>query len=249
MTTSETAVVRFPHRGGKGGRPYLPAFDDAALIEGRTVYVSTVKHPDEGGSLLKSGHHNPKIGKTVLKGKWADFPIFMLTLEERATCPRTCKLWRSCYGNNMHLADRWRHGPEFEHFLVHEVVALQNAYPRGFAIRLHVLGDFYSRDYVLTWRALMDCCPALHVFGFTARIDHDDEIAVALKDLRHCHPTRWHIRGSGANEARMSSEVVDLPEHASEGSIVCPQQTDRTLACATCGLCWASDKNIAFLRH
>lgn len=245
----DSTVVRFPHRGGKGGRPYLPAWNDAALVEGRTVFTSTVRHPDQGGALLKTGHNNPKIGRTITKGKWKGFPIFMLTLEERATCPRTCELYRSCYGNNMHLAHRWRHGPELEQFLVHEVVALQNEYRHGFAIRLHVLGDFYSRDYVLTWQALLDCCPALHVFGFTARIDPASEITQALEAVRRAHPARWFIRQSGARRARMASEVVDLPEHASAGAIVCPQQTGRTLACATCGLCWATDKNIAFLRH
>src|SRR5262249_7429238 len=124
--TSPQTVVRFPHDASKGGRPYLPAFNDKALVEGRTVFPSTVHNADEGGTLLKSGHNNPKIGRKVLKGHWKGFPIFMLTLEERATCPRTCKLWRACYGNNMHLSDRWRAGPELEHFLVHEVVGLQN---------------------------------------------------------------------------------------------------------------------------
>lgn len=248
MTTDGT-VVRFPHRGGKGGRPYLPAFDDAAITEGRTVYPSTVHNPDEGGKLFKSGHNNGKIGKTVLKGKWKGFPIFMLTLEERATCPRTCLHWRSCYGNNMHLADRWKAGEQLEEYLVHEVVALQKAHPLGFAVRLHVLGDFYSRDYVLTWQALMECCPALHVFGFTARIDPDDEITKAIAGLRRAHPSRWFIRFSGAVMDTMAAEVVDLPHHASKGAIVCPQQTGKTLACATCSLCWATTKNIAFLRH
>jgi hypothetical protein len=249
MSPSDGSVVRFPHRGGKGGRPYLPAFDAKAVVDGRTVFPSTVRDPDEGGALLKSGNNNVKIGKTVTKGKWKGFPIFMLTLEERATCPRTCLHWRGCYGNNMHLSDRWQHGEKLEQYLVHEVVALQNRYPKGFAVRLHVLGDFYSRGYVLTWQALLECCPALHVFGFTARINPDDEITQAIAGIRRKHRDRWFIRFSGAAMDTMASEVVDLPQHASPASIVCPQQTGRTLACATCGLCWATDKNITFLRH
>lgn len=246
---TDGTVVRHPHRGGKGGRPLLPAYDDPALIEGRTIYVSTVRDVDEAGDLLKSGHHNPKIGKVVMKGKWKGFPIFMLTLEERKTCPRSCLEWRSCFGNNMHLADRWRHGPELEKYLVHEIVKLQQDYPAGFAIRLHVLGDFYSVDYVLTWHALMAICPALHVFGFTAHIDPASRITQKIAELRRTFPTRWWVRFSGAVMETMASEVVSMPEQASPGFIVCPQQTGRTLACATCGLCWASNKSIAFLRH
>src|SRR5262249_24811065 len=34
-----------------------------------------------------------------------------LTLEERATCPTTCRHWRDCYGNKMHRAQRWQRGP------------------------------------------------------------------------------------------------------------------------------------------
>ncbi|CDX26838.1 conserved hypothetical protein [Mesorhizobium plurifarium] len=246
---TDGTIVRHPHRGGKGGRGYLPAVDHPAIIEGRTVYTSTVKDPAAAGGILKSGHHNPKIGKVVTKGRWKGFPIFMLTLEERKTCPRSCGSWRSCYGNNVHLGERWQHGPELEHFLVHEVVALQNRYPSGFAVRLHILGDFYSVDYVLTWRALMETCPALHVFGFTARIDPEEPITRAVAKLRRDFPTRWWMRFSGALMEKMASEVVELPEQATPGFIVCPQQTGRTLACATCGLCWSSNKSIAFLRH
>lgn len=152
-------------------------------------------------------------------------------------------------GNNMHLAERWQHGLEPERYLVHEVVALQNAHPSSFVIRLHIRGDFYSVDYVLTWRALMECCAALHVFGFTARIDIEDPITRGIAALRRDFPDRWWVRFSGADMDVMASEVVELPEHASPGAIVCPQQTGRTLACATCGLCWATKRNIAFLRH
>jgi hypothetical protein len=30
---------------------------------------------------------------------------------------------------------------------------------------------------------------------------------------------------------------------------VCPEQTGKTECCATCGACWATDKNVAFMRH
>jgi hypothetical protein len=248
--TSTLSLVRHPKDPEKlGGRPYLPAPHHPAVVNGHTVYPGKVQQADDWGSILVSGRNNTKIGAVVQKGRWKGFPIFTLTLEERATCPRSCRQWRTCMGNNMHLAGRWASGPLLERFLQQEVLMLQDNHPGGFVVRLHVLGDFYSVEYVYTWHALMNLCPALNVFGFTARIDPADPITVAIAEIRREFPTRWWVRFSDAAMDTMATEVVDLPEQASPGSIVCPQQTDRTLLCATCGLCWASKSNIAWLRH
>lgn len=247
--TTEGSIVRHPHRGGKGGRPFLPAFDHPAVVEGRTIFPSSVQRAEPKSRILKSGHHNPKIGKVVMKGRWKGMPIYTLTLEERATCPRTCLEWRHCYGNSMHLADRFRVGARFELLLELQIRELAKQHPQGFVVRLHVLGDFYSEAYALRWWIWMTQIEQLHVFGFTARIDPDSPITQALARIRREFPDRWWIRFSGADMATMASEVVDLPDAAHPDSIVCPQQTGRTLACATCGLCWASKRNIAFLRH
>lgn len=249
--TAVYTTVRHPHRGSlaKGGRPYLPAVDHPALADGRTIFPGTLKDPDEGGAILKSGHNNSKTGAMVTKGRWKGFPIFTLTLEERKTCPRSCLIWRGCMGNNMHLAERWQHGPELERYLINEVIALAKLHPAGFVVRLHILGDFYSVDYVHTWHALVAKVPALHVFGFTAHTDPESAITKEIARIRRAFPDRWWVRFSGADMATMATEIVDHPAAATPGFIVCPQQTQRTTACATCGLCWASNKSIAFLRH
>jgi hypothetical protein len=92
------------------GRPAsLPPFDHPALTEGRTLYPSTVREPRRDAAdqwALKSGENSAKIGGLILKGRWHGFPIYTLTLEERATRPRDCRHWRSCFGNGTHLADR-----------------------------------------------------------------------------------------------------------------------------------------------
>jgi hypothetical protein len=126
--------------------------------------------PDEVGRVLKDGHQSRKIGKAVTKGPRRGWPIFTLTLEERATCPRTCKAWGFCYGNNMQAAERIVAGERLEAALGLELLALQRQHPGGFMVRLHVLGDFYSEDYVRFWTSALDRFPALHVFGFTARL-------------------------------------------------------------------------------
>lgn len=48
-------TVRHPGRGGKGGRPYLPSFDAAPLLEARTVYTSSVETPGDRSNLLIYG--------------------------------------------------------------------------------------------------------------------------------------------------------------------------------------------------
>lgn len=119
----------------------------APLVEARTVYPATVVDAEESPRLLVSGANQGKIGKRITKGPWRGLPIYCLTLEERATCPASCHEWDSCYGNAMHLARRHRHGPELERLLSAELGHLAERHPDGFAVRLHILGDFYSVRY------------------------------------------------------------------------------------------------------
>ncbi len=82
----------------------MPPHDTPAFLSGRTIYAHTVRVPGRGAGdtwALKSGGNNRKIGGVILKGHWKGFPIYGLTLEERATCPTSCHHWRSCYGNRM----------------------------------------------------------------------------------------------------------------------------------------------------
>lgn len=57
-----------------------------ALVEGRTIFPSTVVAPADSPRLLVSGTNQRKIGRIVSKGRWKGFPLYTLTLEERATC-------------------------------------------------------------------------------------------------------------------------------------------------------------------
>src|SRR5690606_37043752 len=87
-------------------RPVHPkqlAFDarHPAFVEGRSMFSRKgVKTLDQLSNLLVSGYNNVKIGNDVRKGLFRGYRIFTLTLEERATCPRSCANWTSCYGNN-----------------------------------------------------------------------------------------------------------------------------------------------------
>jgi hypothetical protein len=221
-----------------------------AIREGRTLFPGTVRFVEETTRLLKPGDYQRKLGRQVMKGPWKGYPIFSLTLEERKTCPSSCGHWLSCYGNNMHRAQRIVHDADFEEVLWLELEALNKAHPLGFVVRLHILGDFYSVGYVKLWERALVQFPALNVFGYTARDPacKDDGIGRELKRLSDQHWSRFALRFSGKDWGLQGAITVDRGERVA-GAITCPAQTGKTACCATCGLCWMAKATIAFERH
>jgi hypothetical protein len=232
------------HGRGRMGQITLGALDPAYRY-GRSIFSSRVFDPDEVQRVLKDGHQSRKIGKFVIKGPRRGWPLFTLTLEERATCPRNCKAWAFCYGNNMQAAERIVAGAELEAALWSELTALQSAHPGGFMVRLHVLGDFYSLEYVRFWTAALDAFPALHIFGFTAH-DPTSEIGAYLLQVCTAHWDRFAVRFSGMDGADLGSQLI--PDHHAR-AIPCPAQSRDDMTCGSCGLCWHSRRSIAFARH
>jgi hypothetical protein len=218
---------------------------DPAYRTGRTIFSSRVFDPSEVKRVLKDGHQSRKIGKTVAKGARRGWPIFTLTLEERATCPRSCAAWAFCYGNNMQAAERIVAGPELEAALWSELSTLQTRHPVGFMVRLHVLGDFYSLEYVRFWTSALEAFPALHVFGFTAH-DPQSLIGTEIMQLSCERWDRFAVRFSGFDGPLLGSQ---LQPDAHPSAIQCPAQTEATDCCATCALCWQSKRSISFARH
>lgn len=255
--SSRPAHERYAHGGTQrrflsikphGPRVHL-APDHPALVDGHTIFPSRVEHPDDRPRLLIDGHNSRKIGRRVLKGRWKGFPIFTLTLEERATCPRSCAEWATCYGNNANWARRIMHGRALEERLWDELADKQREHPGGFVVRLHVLGDFYSTDYAELWAEALEAYPALHVFGYTAH-PPASPVGRIISELLGVHAARWRMRFSGHDGPTGGAIVVDQLSDAG-GHLVCPAQLDATgqRHCASCALCWHSDRTIAFLRH
>lgn len=222
----------------------LSALDHAHRY-GRSLFPSRVFDPKEVARVLKDGHQSRKIGKMVVKGHRKGWPIYTLTLEERASCPRSCAAWSFCYGNNMQAAERIVHGDDLIMALLYELGDLQKAHPTGFLVRLHVLGDFWSADYVNAWRAFLDCYPALAVFGFTAH-PRESEIGSLIAEIAENNWDRFAIRFSGARGELMAAQIGDDVDPM---AIMCPAQTGATDCCATCALCWQTDRSIGFARH
>lgn len=245
-------VTPKPH--GERDRAALPE-QHPAVIEGRTIFRSTVIDPEAAPRLLVSGHNHGKIGRKIRKGPWRGLPVYCLTLEERATCPRSCHLWRECYGSAMHMARRHRPGPELEALLGAELADLAEQHARGFAVRLHILGDFYSVRYAARWAVWLCWLRPLHIFGFTAHPD-GSPIADLIERMNGRWPDRCAIRFSRARPSGQAMEATTIwhhPEGPKVGTaLVCPAQTGRTACCATCGLCWhpaMAAKPIAFIGH
>lgn len=243
MTTAST-LRRFDSVAPTGHGVAISALHPAHR-SGRSIFPSRVFDPSEVRRVLKTGHQQRKIGKTVQKGPRRGWPIYTLTLEERATCPRTCAAWAFCYGNAMQAAERIVAGEELHAALWQELADLNSDHPGGFLVRLHILGDFHSEAYVQLWREALAAFPALHVFGFTARDPHDGGIGSELFDLAMRDWGRFAIRFSGMAGPLWASRIGDDDAEA----VTCPAQTGATACCATCMLCVASQRSIAFRRH
>lgn len=232
----------------KGGRATVLQEDHPALTEKRTIYPSRVIDPDN--NVLKSGDNQRKLGPSILKGKWKGFAVYSLSLEERATCPTTCVMWRGCYANAMGHAKRYRHGPELEQQIVRELARLEVKHPQGFVVRLHIVGDFYSVKYVEFWALMLDLFPTLRIFGYSAWTS-ETQIGQAVAKLRNSQWDRFAVRTSGAKKG---PRTVVFHARPPKGAIHCPAQrpTKKPLSCSSCALCWApalKNKCIAFKAH
>lgn len=154
-------------------------------------------------------------------------------------------------GNKMHLADRVAAGPDLLWRLEREIALLEIRHPGGFAVRLHVLGDFFSVEYVQFWERMLQQHHALNVWGYSARHDKDDPIAAALFALVQRQWDRFAVRFSNVpmSFALPATTTVEHPLQVPPGSVLCPEQTGRTESCSTCALCWGSTRRVTFLQH
>lgn len=220
-----------------------------AVLEGRTLFPKSVKHP-QLFSLLKPASSNSKLStgsNFIQKGKWKGSYLVSLTLEERKTCPSYCHHWVDCYGNNMYMSTRYKHGNGLEIGLDVELNRLCKKY-NSVVVRLHILGDFYSVDYVNLWDELLDKYHNLKVFGYTARFEYNDPIYDALEEVRLKHKDRWWVRYS-ANRNNNDHQIFAVNENFIGDSFVCPQQTNKVADCISCGVCWQTNKSVMFLTH
>jgi hypothetical protein len=140
--------------------------------------------------------------------------------------------------------------------------------PLVFIVRLHVLGDFFSLEYVAKWREWLKMFPSLRVWGYSARLPGQDEIGDALLALREetggtdaRKGAKFVIRFSGSVEHGPGAISEDHPmaaDLADAGqAFVCPEQSQgkeraegpNAIKCGSCAICWQSTKPVIFLNH
>lgn len=222
-----------------------------AAVRGRTIFTKTVVNPEDAARILKRCDNRKKIGATIRKGRYRGYAVYSLTLEERATCPRTCRMWLPCYGNGVfqQRVQRFRHGPKLIRRLDSEIAQLCAKHPKGVAVRLHLLGDFWSVEYARAWLRWIRRHPNLFVFGFTAwppGTPIGDVLAEARRQLWRRFAVRISL-GNGAKSTRILGAIPDTPRIGN--AIVCPHQMGRVRNCSSCALCWNSTQQIAFVEH
>lgn len=247
-----TRYVRTNDHGNKKPRRLQPRLDGigvpAYVKQGRTKFPSRVMQTSEMTNLLVSGHSNIKIGRDVRKGHLNGYWIYTLSLEERKTCPSTCRHWQTCYGSNMPFAKRVDHtDPQFLPRLEAEIAVLcKKRY--GVLIRLHALGDFYSSEYVAFWDRMLRKHKNLSLFGYSAH-PNKSTIGWTLHHLRMEWGKRAMIRTSDGPYPTMATVSIGSEEGKPANAFICPEQTGKVQCCATCGACWSTTKNVAFMEH
>ena len=217
-----------------------------------TMYPNARRPVSDSVNVLKQSKNNKIADKGKLpiikKGKFKGAVIFTLTLEERATCPRDCYHWDNCYGNNMAFAHRFQHGAALENKLEKEIAELCATY-KSVIIRLHVLGDFYSVQYVKLWHKLMTKYDNMAVWGYTG-YKPDSDIGKALMYNYKRFGERWVVRFSNAKEIQLSAMSAEVSEPVKGQSFICPEQTGAASNCANCALCWQQpEQQVIFLTH
>jgi hypothetical protein len=107
--------------------------------------------------------------------------------------------------------------------------------------RLYESVEFIPDFMIEEFARIMKCEP----FAYTAH--WNDPIAAALASLGHWD--RFAMRFSNAPLETRSTISVEHPYQVPPDAILCPEQIGRTESCSTCGLCWQSERRIAFLQH
>ena len=173
----------------------------------------------------------------------------------------------------MGMAHRYRITSEVESLIEGQLQFLNKIHKSGFLVRLHVLGDFDTTEYVNFWLSCLDEFKRLHIWGYTARLDfnkndpryspNDSEIFQIIEKMNTEFSDRCLIRFSGYEDdpskvnyrvALSESEPLAQKLISENKAIVCPYQIKSnntgerlTHSCSSCGLCWNDSVNKAIV--
>ena len=224
-----------------------------AIVNHTTLYnasqftirdVSNYKH-----RVLKLST-NKKLGKVITKGKHKGKVMLTLTLIERETCTNECEHYTTCYGNNMPFTHRFEVNEAFMIRLESDIGYYVKKYPQGILIRLHVLGDFESIQYVEFWNRMLHTYSSIAIYGYsrnhiTSKYENISAIGYKIIAIRNIHKDRFAIRFSNKLDDEFSANSRDITDKG----ITCLAQVKTNVSCSDCTLCWSSKKPIGFITH
>ncbi len=224
-----------------------------ALLNNTSVFVNsklTIRDVTHYPFKILKKSTNIKLGKVITKGKYKGMKMFTLTLIERETCTNECEHYTTCYGNNMHRTHRFEVNEAFMMRLESDIHNTALKYPQGFMVRLHVLGDFESVQYVEFWNRMLYTYPSLHIYGYsrnhiTSKYEHINAIGYKIIRVRTTHKERFAIRFSNKLDEEYSANSRDITDKG----ITCLAQVKTNVSCSDCTLCWSSKKPIGFITH
>lgn len=259
---TKSRFIKVPNHKPKQKR--FPDMGVNSVRAGRSVFFNKgIRKIEDVDHVLISAHSNEKIGRDIRTGQFEGYWIYTLTLEERATCPKTCRHWEDCYGNNMPFAHRFDHTdyPALIKIIEADIARITNMHngrrgrPRkGLMVRLHALGDFFSVEYVEFWRDMLRQYPKLACYGYTARRP-DRSIGEAIQAVKDEFPDRFRIRWSDGPFETDCTVSIERAEDKPADAFQCPEQLDYVLKdgsylqCITCAACWDSKRNVSFIEH
>jgi len=129
--------------------------------------------------------------------------------------------------------------------------------PAGSVVRIHVAGDFFSKEYARAWRRVAREFDSLTIYAYT-RAWTDRAIRRELDRMRALPNVRlWASSDSTMSvppgdwlEARVFPAIAEAED---AGFVVCPEQLGRRASCEECQLCWRippdSGFRLAFIDH
>ena len=221
-----------------------------AIFKEKRVYKNNIHDAETYPYNVIKRNTGAKLGKVVKKTRLRGAKIYVLTLEERATCDPDCEHWLDCFGNNMPFAHRFKANTALLGAISKNLDEI-DAKGHIYLVRLHILGDFYSLEYVDFWQDQLERRPLLNIYGYTrntpnSRIPKYSALGLAILNVRIKYPDRFAVRFSNDPSDKFSANS----EHVSLDGIVCPEQTGHTESCGSCGLCWTmKEKPVIFLDH
>jgi len=148
----------------------------------------------------------------------------------------------------MPFGHRFMAGKELEIQIKKEIDFLAESYSKGFVVRLHILGDFYSLAYVSLWVGLLEVYPELHIFGYTAHLPNSPlgNILLTINKRRDLNGRCWIRFSQNEKYDEHYPEYMFAGDPNMVSGLACPEQTGLTESCLTCGLCWSTTKTITF---